>query len=109
MNAPDTPFRFDAALAAAADRVEAKVVAWRRDLHEHPELGNREVRTAGLVAKHLRALGLDEVREKGHGDSIDWDRVAQFRPYGGIRIEDDVVCTADAPLNLTREALDAQG
>lgn len=64
MNAPDTPFRFDAAIAAAADRVEAKVVAWRRDLHEHPELGNREVRTSGIVAKHLRALGFDEVREK---------------------------------------------
>ena len=33
MNAPDTPFRFDAAIAAAADRLEAKVVAWRRDFH----------------------------------------------------------------------------
>ncbi len=64
MNAPETPFRFDAAIAAAADRVEAKVVSWRRDLHEHPELGNREVRTAALVAGHLRALGLDVVREK---------------------------------------------
>ena len=64
MNAPDTPFRLDAAIAAAADRVEANVVAWRRDLHEHPELGNRETRTAALVAKHLRALGFDEVREK---------------------------------------------
>jgi len=64
MNAPESPFRFDAAINAAADRVEAKVVAWRRDLHEHPELGNREVRTAGIVAAHLRALGFDEVREK---------------------------------------------
>ena len=64
MNAPETPFRFDAAIAAAAERAEAKVVAWRRDLHQHPELGNREVRTSGIVAEHLRALGLDEVREK---------------------------------------------
>jgi len=64
MNAPETPLRFDAAINAAADRVEAKVVAWRRDLHEHPELGNREVRTAGIVAAHLRSLGFDEVREK---------------------------------------------
>ena len=47
-------------LAAAA--VEAQVIAWRRDLHQHPELGNREFRTAGIVADHLRALGLDEVR-----------------------------------------------
>ena len=39
--------------------VEPKVVAWRRDIHQHPELGNREKRTAGLVADHLRALGLE--------------------------------------------------
>jgi amidohydrolase len=64
MNAPDFPFPFDAALTAAADRLEPKVIAWRRDLHRNPELGNREVRTAGIVAAHLRALGFDEVREK---------------------------------------------
>jgi amidohydrolase len=64
MNAPDSPFCLDSAVADAADRVEPRVVAWRRDLHEHPELGNREFRTAALVAKHLRALGFDEVKEK---------------------------------------------
>ena len=46
----------------AADAVEAQVVAWRRDLHEHPELGNREFRTAEIVRAHLAELGLDEVR-----------------------------------------------
>ncbi|MCW5610083.1 MAG: amidohydrolase [Rubrivivax sp.] len=50
--------RIDAAAAA----IEAQVIAWRRDLHQHPELGNREFRTAGLVADHLRELGFDEVR-----------------------------------------------
>lgn len=45
------------------DAVMPKVLAWRRDIHEHPELSNREVRTAGVVAAHLRALGL-EVREQ---------------------------------------------
>src|ERR687894_713485 len=39
--------------------IEPKVVAWRRDIHQHPELGNREVRTARLVADHLRALGIE--------------------------------------------------
>jgi Xaa-Pro dipeptidase len=34
---------------------------------------------------------------------VDWERVAQFKPYGGIRIEDDVVCTDGEPENLTRE------
>jgi len=64
MNAPDTLFPLDAAIAAAADAVEPRVVAWRRDIHEHPELGNRETRTAALVAAHLRALGFDSVQEK---------------------------------------------
>jgi amidohydrolase len=72
------PTRADAQRAAAdalhreierrsAD-VLPKVVAWRRDIHEHPELSGEEVRTAKLVAEHLRALGL-EVRTGvgGHG------------------------------------------
>lgn len=49
-------------ISVAADKIEAKCVAWRRDIHEHPELGNRETRTAKLVADHLRSLGL-EVKE----------------------------------------------
>jgi len=42
-----------------AAAIMPKVVAWRRDIHEHPELGNRETRTSGLVAAHLRSLGLE--------------------------------------------------
>ena len=48
-----------AEVAAAATELGDKVVAWRRDLHQHPELGNRETRTAALVAEHLRELGLE--------------------------------------------------
>ena len=47
---------------SAATALEAQVIAWRRDLHQHPELGNREFRTAAIVAAHLQALGLDSVR-----------------------------------------------
>jgi amidohydrolase len=42
--------------------VMPKVIEWRRDIHQHPELSNREFRTAKLVAAHLKALGFDEVR-----------------------------------------------
>ena len=45
-------------VAAAARDLQAKVVAWRRDFHQHPELSNREERTAAQVAAHLRKLGL---------------------------------------------------
>ncbi len=47
-----------ATVSARAAAVESKVVAWRRDIHEHPELSNREYRTSKLVARHLRKLGL---------------------------------------------------
>jgi amidohydrolase len=50
-------------LAARVDQrlraLEPKIVDWRRDVHEHPELSNREVRTARLVAEHLKALGME--------------------------------------------------
>ncbi|MEO7801063.1 MAG: amidohydrolase [Ginsengibacter sp.] len=46
-------------ISEAAAKVETQVIAWRRDIHEHPELGNNEVRTAALVAKHLQSLGFD--------------------------------------------------
>lgn len=52
----------DAMLDARVAAVEAKVIAWRRDIHANPELGNREFRTAALVARHLKALKFDEVR-----------------------------------------------
>jgi len=39
--------------------IEGKIIAWRRDVHEHPELSNRETRTAQLVAEHLKSLGLE--------------------------------------------------
>ena len=64
MNAPDHAFPFDEAIATAADKIEAKVIAWRRDLHQNPELGNREFRTSKLLAAHLRSLPGIEVQEK---------------------------------------------
>jgi amidohydrolase len=42
-----------------ASQIEEKLIAWRRDIHEHPELGEQETRTAALVAEHLRKLGLE--------------------------------------------------
>jgi amidohydrolase len=61
----DHPFAssaLDPLIDEAAAAFEPKLLAWRRDIHQHPELGNREFRTAALVAEHLKALGLDEVR-----------------------------------------------
>lgn len=48
-----------ARIGQLAAKEEAKVIAWRRDLHEHPELGNTETRTAGIIAAHLKQLGME--------------------------------------------------
>ncbi|MEC8883622.1 MAG: M20/M25/M40 family metallo-hydrolase, partial [Bacteroidota bacterium] len=46
-------------LIAAAEAIEPKVINWRHDIHEHPELSNREFETAAKVAKHLESLGIE--------------------------------------------------
>jgi len=42
-----------------AEQVESQVIAWRRDIHQHPELSNREFRTSKIVAEHLTGLGME--------------------------------------------------
>jgi amidohydrolase len=49
-------------LSADFEAIESQVIEWRRDIHRHPELSNREFRTAKKVADHLRALGFDDVQ-----------------------------------------------
>lgn len=43
----------------AYQKIESKVIEWRHDIHQHPELSNREFRTAKKVAQHLQSLGLE--------------------------------------------------
>lgn len=52
-----------AELDKKAQDIEQKVIEWRRDFHQHPELGNEETRTAGIIAAHLKSLGM-EVEEE---------------------------------------------
>jgi amidohydrolase len=64
MNAPDATLTLDSLIHERAAALNAKVIAWRRDLHAHPELGNREFRTARVIADHLKKLKLDSIQEK---------------------------------------------
>ena len=52
-------------------------------------------------------LLLTKARADGRGRNIDWGKVAEFAPFGGVRIEDDVVASLTGPENLTRAAFDA--
>jgi Xaa-Pro dipeptidase len=54
-------------------------------------------------------LLLEAARADGRGRHVDWNAVERLRPFGGIRIEDDVLCTAGEPENLTRDAFAAVG
>ncbi|MET0986221.1 MAG: amidohydrolase [Steroidobacteraceae bacterium] len=62
----DTGARID----TEAARIEQQVITWRRDIHQHPELGFQEERTAALVARHLKSLGFDEVRTGVGGTGV---------------------------------------
>jgi amidohydrolase len=49
----------EAQIRTRAAAVETKIIAWREDIHQHPELGEQEIRTSRLVADHMRGLGLE--------------------------------------------------
>ena len=66
----------------AAAKVGKLVVAWRHQLHSHPELSNREVATARMVAEHLRSLDLEEIRTGIAGHGV----VGILRGGGGERV-----------------------
>ncbi|MFD0739182.1 Xaa-Pro dipeptidase [Lysobacter koreensis] len=74
----------------------------------HPYLRTTRVLEPGMVVTiepgiYFVDLLLDGLKRGEYAGAVDWDRIAAFRPYGGIRIEDDVACTEAAPLNLTRD------
>src|SRR5687768_2101226 len=71
--------------------MEPRIVAWRRDIHQHPELGNREVRTAALVAAHLRALGIETKTGVAHTGVVGLLRGAKPGPVVLLRADMDAL------------------
>jgi amidohydrolase len=76
-------------ISSAADKIEPKTIAWRRDFHEHPELGNREVRTAKIIADHLRSLGMEVKEGVGKTGVVGILRGAKPGPVIGLRADMD--------------------
>jgi amidohydrolase len=78
-----------------ADRIaaglEQKVIEWRRDIHQNPELGNREFRTAKLVADHLRALGLEVQTGVAHTGVVGVLRGGKPGPVVALRADMDAL------------------
>lgn len=50
--------KLQAKLDFQSEEIEAKVIAWRQDFHQHPELGNREFKTGAKIAEYLKSLGI---------------------------------------------------
>jgi amidohydrolase len=80
-------------LGAVADQkaktLEGKVVAWRRDIHQNPELSNREARTAALVAEHLRKLGMEVQTNVAHTGVIGLLKGGRPGPVVALRADMD--------------------
>jgi amidohydrolase len=78
-------------IEAAARQIEDQVVAWRRDIHEHPELSNREFRTGALVARHLESLGLEVQTGIAHTGVVGVLRGARPGPVVALRADMDAL------------------
>lgn len=70
-------------------QIEPKVIAWRRDFHEHPELSNREFRTAEKVAAHLKSLGLEVRTGIAHTGVVGILKGGKPGPVIGLRADMD--------------------
>ena len=79
--------------------VMPKVVGWRRDIHEHPELSGDEVRTAALVAAHLTSLGMDVTTGVGGHGVVGLLR--GVRPGPVVALRADMAALVDLPFRST--------
>ena len=98
----------------AGGRLEAPGEAEREPPAEHPFLRLTRTLEPGFVVTiepglyFIPAL-LEDLRQRAAGRSVDWECVARWLPYGGIRVEDDVLVTENGSRNLTRPALQSAG
>ena len=83
-------------IAVAADRVAPRMIEYRHTIHRHPELGNREVKTAELVAEHLRTLGLEVQTGVAHTGVIGLLRGNRPGPTVAVRADMDALPVTEA-------------
>jgi len=82
---------FDATLQASVTKIESKCIAWRRQLHESPELGNREFKTSKLIADHLRSLGIEVKEGVAHTGVVGILHGGKLGPVIGLRADMDAL------------------
>ncbi len=67
-------------IAELSKQVEEKVIAWRHDFHQYPELSNREFKTAEKIATHLKSIGIDLQTDVAHTGVVGLLRVGKPGP-----------------------------
>ena len=78
-------------IESAVKKIEPKCISWRRDIHEHPELSNREVRTARIIADHLRSLGIEVKENVAKTGVVGLLRGEKAGPVIGLRADMDAL------------------
>jgi amidohydrolase len=89
------------------DETTPLVVKWRRDFHEHPELGNRELRTSKLIAEELKKLGYEVTTGVAHTGVVAVLRGGKPGPVVALRSDMDalpVTEQVDLPFKSTAKA-----
>src|SRR5712692_5189755 len=97
----------DQRIDEASRKLESKVIECRRDIHQHPELGNREYRTSKLVADRLKQLGIEIRTPIAHTGVVGILRGGKPGPVVGLRADMDalpVVEEVDVPFRSTARA-----
>ena len=85
--------------------IEQKVIDWRRDIHQNPELGNREFRTAALVAKHLQSLGIEVQTKVGITGVVGVLKGGQPGPVVALRADMDALPVLErTPISFASKA-----
>ena len=75
----------------SADRIESKVIEWRRHFHQFPELSNREFKTAEKIAEHLTHLGLDVKTAVAHTGVVGLLKGGRPGPVVALRADIDAL------------------
>lgn len=107
LSAQTTDPTFRAEIERRTTEVMPRVIAWRRDIHQHPELSGQETRTAALVAAHLRSLGLEVTTGVGGNGVIGVLRGGRPGPVVALRADMDALPVAeqvDLPFKSTVRA-----
>ncbi len=87
INAQSNKLRLE--IQSASKKIEQQVIDWRRDIHQNPELGNREFRTSALVAKHLKSLGMEVKTNVGITGVVGILKGGQDGPVVALRADMD--------------------